>query len=193
MAEKIASPSAVPSCWEVASSPAAPARISAQTGRLTNSTHRQPGPCDSTPPRNTPAAAASPEIAPQVPSARLRSVPWLNVVVRMDSPAGAIIAAPAPCPSRAPISMPALAARPPASEQAGGAAAEQQQPPVGDQVAGQDPLQVLHREAQAAPDRRQGDVHDRGVGDVEELDRAQQQQREPAGSGREEGTVLGGH
>ena len=155
-------------------------------------------------------AAASPETAPQTPSARLRSVPWLNVVVRMDSPAGAIIAAPAPWASRAPISMPALAARPPASEQAansvvpasqqppppeqvGGPAAEQQQPPVGDQVAGQDPLQVLHREAQVTADRGQGDVHDRGVGDVEELDRAQQQQREPAAAGREERTVLGGH
>ena len=51
-----------------------------------------------------------------MPSARLRSLPWLNVVVRMDSPAGAIMAAPAPWASRAPISMPASVARPPASE-----------------------------------------------------------------------------
>src|SRR6266498_3293383 len=144
----------------------APARISAQTGRLTNSTHRHPGPWDSTPPRNTPAAAARPEIAPQTPSARLRSSPELKLVVRIDSPAGAIIAAPTPCPSRAPTSMPAPVARPPAGEQ--------QQAAVGDQVARQDPLQALCREAQVAADRRQGDVHDRGIDDVEELHRAQQ-------------------
>src|SRR6266516_1845031 len=133
---------------------AAPARMSTQTGRLTNSTHRHPGPWDSTPPRNTPAAAARPEIAPQTPSARLRSSPELKLVVRIDSPAGAIIAAPTPCPSRAPTSMP---------ERVPGAAAAQQQAAVGDQVARQDPLQALCREAQVAADRRQGDVHDRGI------------------------------
>ena len=35
----------------------APTRISAQNGRLTNSTQRHPGPSDSTPPKKTPAAA----------------------------------------------------------------------------------------------------------------------------------------
>ena len=91
-----------------------PARISAQTGRLTNSTHRHAGPWDSAPPGNTPAAAARPEIVPQTPSARLRSSPELRLVVRIDSPAGAIIAAPPP-------------------EQVTGPAAEQQLPAAGDQ------------------------------------------------------------
>lgn len=50
---------------------------------------------------------------------------------------------------------------------------------------------ALHRESQVTPDGRQGDVHDRGVGDVEELHRAQQQQGELAAAGREEGTGLG--
>ena len=80
---------------------------------------------------------------------------------------------------------------PPPSEQVAGAAAEQQQPAVGDQVARQHPLQSLRREAQIAADRRQGHVHDRGIGDVEELHRAQQQQLAAAGGQQRSGS--GGH
>ena len=82
---------------------------------------------------------------------------------------------------------------PPPPEQVPGAAAEQQQPAVGDQVARQHPLQVLRREAQVAADRRQGDVHDRGIDDVEELHRAQQQQQQLAAAGGQQRSGLGGH
>ena len=69
---------------------------SAQTGRLTKKIHRHPGPSESSPPEITPRAAASPPTAPQAPSARVRSAPVLKEVVRIDSAAGVIIAAPAP-------------------------------------------------------------------------------------------------
>jgi hypothetical protein len=130
-------------------------------------------------------------------------------VVRIDSPAGAIIAAPAPCPRRADqhagVDRQAAGQRadreqrgagdqqPPAAEQVGGPAAEQQEPAVAEQVAAEDPLQVLHRESQVAADRRQRDIHDRRIHDVEELDRAQEQQREPAAAGGEDRSGLGGH
>src|SRR5215469_14176210 len=54
----------------------------------------------SAPPRSTPAAPPLPEAAPQIPSATLRSRPSLNVVVRIDSAAGASNAAPRPCAPR---------------------------------------------------------------------------------------------
>ena len=82
---------------------------------------------------------------------------------------------------------------PPPSEQVAGAAAEQQQPAVGDQVARQHPLQALRREAQVAADRRQGHVHDRGIDDVEELHRAQEQQQQLAAAGGQQRSGLGGH
>ena len=44
-----------------------PAATATQIGGLTKKTHRHPGPCDSSPPRNTPAAAAIPLMAPQTP------------------------------------------------------------------------------------------------------------------------------
>jgi hypothetical protein len=53
---------------------------------------------------------------PYAPSAFTRSVPWLKLVVRMDSAAGVISAAPSPWASRAPISMPEFCASPPASD-----------------------------------------------------------------------------
>src|ERR671924_190218 len=69
---------------------------SRQTGRLTKKIQRQPGPSEITPPRKTPAADPTPAVAPQAPSAVLRAVPELNVVVRSERAAGIIIAAPAP-------------------------------------------------------------------------------------------------
>ena len=59
---------------------------------------------------------------------------------------------------------------PAAAEQVGGAAAEQHEPAVGEQVAAQHPLQVLHREVQVGADRGQRDVDDRRVDEVEERD-----------------------
>ena len=85
-------------------------------GRLTHKTQRQPGPSDSTPPRNTPRADAIPAIAPQTPSAFSRSPP-VNVVVTIESAAGSIIAAPTPCARRAPTRTLALPASPPLSEE----------------------------------------------------------------------------
>ena len=123
---------------------------------LTNITQRQPGPSVSRPPRSTPAAEASPPTAPQTPSAVLRSEPSLNVVVRIESAAGSIIAAPTPWARRAPIRTPSLPANPPisddsadqrcagdedaaAAEQVGGAAAEEHEAAVGEQVAARAP------------------------------------------------------
>ena len=48
------------------------------------------------PPRSTPAAPPKPAMAPQMPSALLRSAPSSKVVVRIDSAAGEMIAAPSP-------------------------------------------------------------------------------------------------
>ncbi len=56
------------------------------------------------PPKSTPAAAPPPPIAPQIPSALLRSAPSLNVVVMIDSVAGDTRAAPTPCTVRAAMS-----------------------------------------------------------------------------------------
>src|SRR6266480_4684908 len=84
--------------------------------RLTKKTHRQPGPCESTPPRKTPAAAAIPLMAPQTPSAVLRSLPSRKLVVSSESAAGAMSAAPMPCASLAATRSPALFASPAASD-----------------------------------------------------------------------------
>src|SRR6476620_3072061 len=55
------------------------------------------------PPNSTPAAAPPPPIAPQIPSALLRSTPSSTVVVMIDSVAGDTRAAPTPCTVRAAI------------------------------------------------------------------------------------------
>src|SRR6059058_5658593 len=68
------------------------------------------------PPSSTPAAPPLPEAAPQIPSARLRSRPSRNVVVRIESAAGESSAAPRPCSERKAISEPSDQARPSSSE-----------------------------------------------------------------------------
>src|SRR5947209_17297636 len=70
----------------------------------------------SAPPRSTPAAPPLPEAAPQMPSARLRSLPSRNVVVRMDSAAGDNSAAPRPCRDRKTMSEPSDQAKPSSSD-----------------------------------------------------------------------------
>jgi hypothetical protein len=70
----------------------------------------------SSPPKNNPTAEPSPLIPAHTPSALCRSESW-KVVVRMDSAAGDIIAAPKPWASRAPTSSPWLSANPQASEE----------------------------------------------------------------------------
>src|ERR1700751_2567950 len=89
----------------------------AQSGALMYSTHRQLGPDEMTPPRNTPRIPPRPPIAPHAPSALTRSVPVLKLVVRADSAAGVIRAAPRPWASRAPTSVPAFGAAPPRTEE----------------------------------------------------------------------------
>ena len=60
-----------------------------------------------------------------------------------------------------------------APEQIGQAAAEQEEAAVGEDVAIDHPLQALLAEAEVVLDRRQGDVQDRRVQDVHELDEAE--------------------
>ena len=86
------------------------------TGRLTQSTQRQPRSSVKRPPRKTPTAEASPAIAPHAPSAVFRSLPSGKLVVRIYSVAGSIIAAPNPCTSRAPMSIVMLGASAQATE-----------------------------------------------------------------------------
>ena len=115
----------------------------------------------SSPPKNSPTAEASPLIPAHTPSDLCRSESW-KVVVRMDSAAGDVIAAPKPWASRAPTSSPWLSANLQASEEAANSAvpaisrrrrpqqvpgptAQQQEPAIGDQIAADHPLQVLQR------------------------------------------------
>ena len=129
------------------------------TGTLTKKIHSQPRYFVSTPPASTPTAAPEPPIAPQMPSALLRSAPSSNVVMMIESAAGEMIAAPKPCTARAPISTPSDHASPQRndaivktvdadeehaapSEQVGGASAEQQEAAEGDRVGGDHPLEV---------------------------------------------------
>ena len=86
------------------------------TGTLTKKIHSQPAYFVRMPPKSTPAAAPLPPIAPQIPSALLRSEPSSNVVVMIESVAGEMIAAPSPCTARAAISTPIESARPQASD-----------------------------------------------------------------------------
>jgi hypothetical protein len=67
----------------------------------------------------------------------------------------------------------------PAAEQVCGPAAEQQQAPVAEHVAGDDPLQLLGREAEVFADRRQRDADHRDVKSVEEQRAAEHDQRAP--------------
>src|SRR5215831_9946971 len=86
------------------------------TGMLTKKIHDHPNELVRIPPSSTPAAPPLPEAAPQTPSARFRSRPSVNVVVRIDSAAGESKAAPRPCSDRNVIREPEDQARPSSSE-----------------------------------------------------------------------------
>ena len=90
----------------------ASAKARTPTGTLTKKIHSQPRYFVRTPPSSTPTAAPRPPIAPQMPSALLRSGPSSKVVVMIESAAGEIIAAPSPCTARAPTSTPSDQASP---------------------------------------------------------------------------------
>ena len=132
-----------------------------------------------------------------MPSALLRSAPSVKVVVTIESAAGETIAAPRPCTPRATISQPDEVAKPPASEatektieaddedapaaeQVRRAAAEQQEAAEHERVRVDDPLQAALGEAEVALDRRQRDVHDRGVEHDHELRDREHRERLPA-------------
>jgi hypothetical protein len=74
-----------------------------------------------------------------------------------------------------------------AAQEVGGAAAEQHEAAIGQQVPAEHPLQVLHGEAEVAADRRQRDVDDRRIDEIEERDRAQQSKDLLAAPGRQDG------
>ena len=169
------------------------------TGRLMKKIHSQLRTSVKTPPRSTPAAAPKPPTAPQTPSAMFRSRPSENVVIRIESAAGEMIAAPRPWIERAPISDASLHARPASSEpiaktarpddehaatteHVGGAAAEQQEPAEDERVRADHPLQVLLRETEIHLDRRQRDIHDRDVEHHHELDDAEESESPPLAS-----------
>ena len=131
------------------------------------------------PPTSGPIASASAETPAQMPIAVPRSRGG-NVAAMIESVAGFISAAPAPCRTRAPMSI---------SDEVGEAAQERreredddpddedQPAPVGvgelaadqhqrgerQRVAGDDPLELGEIGAEVALDRRQRDVHDRVV------------------------------
>jgi hypothetical protein len=67
------------------------------------------------------------------------------------------------------------------------AAGEQQEPAEGEQVRVHHPGQRRLREAEIRADRRQGDVHDRGVEHDHQIGQTEDVQREPAPAGREVG------
>ena len=138
-------------------------------------------------------AAGAPHRAPD-PHRAVAGRPSANVVVRIDSEAGAMTAPPRPCAARAAISSACAVGEPagerrereqgqpadehaPAAEHVGGAAAEQQEAGERDRVGVDDPLQVLLGEAQRVADRRERDVHHGHVEDHHELRQATQQQR----------------
>ena len=139
---------------------ASSASTSTPTGTLMKKIHDQLNALVSAPPSSTPAAPPLPEAAPQMPSARLRSRPSANVVVRIESAAGESSAAPSPC-SDAEGDQRALRPgepveqradreereagheQPPAPEQVGEPAAEQEHAAEEDRVGGDHPLQAL--------------------------------------------------
>jgi hypothetical protein len=147
-------------------------------------------------------------MAAQAPSAMLRSRGFVKLVVRIESAAGDIMAAPIPCARRAPMSTPSPCAAPPTSE----ASANRMSPPrrmrrrpkrsaarppskekaaICEHVAAHHPLQVLRREAQLVVDRRQCDVDDRDVEEVQELHEQEQRERQDAATGPEGGRCCG--
>src|SRR3954452_22961209 len=87
-------------------------------GTLMNRIHCQPSTSVSTPPTSAPAAPPAAPIAPHNESARLRSAPSVNVVVRTDNVAGATTAPPRPWNARATISWPCPWDSPPARDAA---------------------------------------------------------------------------
>ena len=137
-------------------------------GTLMKKIHSQPASVGQDAARSTPAAPPRPDTAPQMPSALLRSAPSVKVVVRIESAAGAMIAAPRPCSARnadqravgrrqagAPATpaanTPARHEHPPTTEQVGRSAAEQEEAAEREGVRARDPLQALRPRSRGRP------------------------------------------
>src|SRR5215207_5563826 len=167
------------------------------TGTLMKKIHSQPSSEVIGPPTSHAAVAPTPPIVAHTPRALLRSEPSSNVVIRIDSAVGVMIAAATPWITRAAIRDTSDHARPhpseasanragadhehaPPTEQVRGAAAQQQQTAEAQQIGTQDPLQRSGREPEVLLDRRQGHDHDRRVEDDHEERGAQQRERLPA-------------
>ena len=131
-----------------------------------------------------------------MPSARLRSGPSGNVVVMIESPAGAVKPAAAPLMKRAAISSGPLSTSAPSSdapanttsatirtrlrpEQVGRPPAEQEQPAVAEHVAADDPLEGRGGEVEVGVDAGEGHADHRDVQAVQEEDAAQDEERDP--------------
>ncbi len=158
-------------------------------GTLMNRIHRQLSRSVSTPPSSTPAAPPAPPIAPQIPTARLRAGPSVNVVVRIAQRCGRDHGAAEPL--RGPRSdqhtlavgeaadkrrgreqNEAVDEHAAAPEQVRGAAAQQQEAGERDGVRVDDPLKIDLGEVQRVADRGQRDVDDRDVENHHELRQA---------------------
>ena len=99
----------------------ASAIVSRPTGTLTKKIHSQPRESTSTPPTSGPTATPTPTLAPQIPSAVLRSRGANSCAIRASTVPN-IAAPPIPCRPRAMLSVSASVANPAKSEAAVNAA-----------------------------------------------------------------------
>ena len=160
-------------------------------------THSQPSPSVTGPPISSPEVAPTPPIPPQMPSALLRSWPFVEHRRQerqrggsqdrrcnpLQHPGGDedLIGPGEPAQERRRCKERyADHEHAAAPEQVGGPATEQQEPPEGEQVGAHHPLQSPGREAERLVDARQGDVDDRPVEDHHEERGPEQRQRQPA-------------
>src|SRR4051794_19448959 len=165
-------------------------------GTLTKKTPCQPIASTSTPPATTPSVPPRPARPPQMPMARLRSRPWANVTVRIESAAGGEQRAAQALgrtrgdedawPRREPghergarEERHAGHEHPAAAEQVTGAAAEQQEAAEQQRVGADDPLQPRGGEAEVRLDVGKRDVHDRHVEDDHELGQGEDREGGP--------------
>src|SRR5690606_12707929 len=133
--------------------------------------HRQPGPSVRGPPTRSPRVPPAPAMAFQIPMARLRRLPSAKVATTRDRDAGTTTAALMPWATRAPMSHPAVLAKPQAAEgrhercdaadedpaaavEIGKSTADEHQGAVADRVAHDDPLGARHVEPQVTSDAR---------------------------------------
>ncbi len=170
----------------------------------------------SAPPMTSPTAPPPAAIALHTPSALVRSVCSVNVVVMIDSAAGESSAPPRPCRPRPTISMPerlgqaveqrrgreqrhAGHEQPLAAEQVAGASAQEQEPAEDQRVRVDHPLQARRREVKPLLDRGERHVDHGGVEHHHELRQAGDHEDQPPvrravgrGVGRGRGRAVGG-